>query len=217
VSETIISPHRRHSPFVEFIKSTLIGGLLVILPIGLVVMIVMKVVVMLRHAITPISSHLPEQLHFPTLIAALLLLIACFAAGLVARTHAGKSVGKFFERVILDQVPGYSLVRTLVRSIASVETSDTFKPALVDIEDALVPAFVVEVHTDGRYTIFVPSAPTPGIGAIYIMEAARVHLLDTSLLKTVKCVSRWGAGSAELLKAMRKPHTDVATAPPPSS
>jgi uncharacterized membrane protein len=213
--ETPMTPSQRQSPLVEFIKSTLIGGLLVILPIGLVVVMGIKIVGMLRNAIAPVSSHLPEQLHFPNAIAAILLLIVCFATGLVTRTYAGRNIGTFFERVILNQIPGYGMVRSLIRSITGIETSDTFRPAFVEIEDALVPAFVVEVHTDGRYTIFVPSAPTPGIGAIYIMDGARVHLLDTSLLKTVKCVSRWGAGSAELLQAMRKPHTDVAASSHP--
>lgn len=217
MNETTISPSTQHSPLVEFIKSTLIGGLLVIVPIGLVVVLLMKIIGLLERVITPVSSHLPDQLRFPTLIAALLLLIACFVAGLVARTHAGRSVGHFLERVILDQVPGYAMVRTLVRSIASVEASETFRPALVEIEEALVPAFVVEAHADGRYTVFVPSAPTPGIGAIYIMARERVHLLDTSLLKTVKCVSRWGAGSTELLQAMREPQAAVAAATPRST
>jgi uncharacterized membrane protein len=203
----------QHSPLVEFIKSTLIGGLLVILPIGLVVVLVMKIVGLLEGVIAPIANHLPEQLRFPTVIAAALLLAACLAAGLVARTRAGRSAGSFFERVFLKHVPGYALVRTLVRSVASIEESDTFRPALVEIEESLVPAFVVEAHPDGRYTVFVPSAPTPGIGVIYIMAAERVHLLDISLLKTIKCISRWGAGSGELVLAMRESQTAVGEAP----
>ena len=69
----------------------------------------------------------------------------------------------------------------------------------------LVPAFVVEKHADGRYTVFVPSAPTPAVGAIYIIPKERVHFVDAPFLTAVKCVSSWGAGSAELLKAMRAP------------
>jgi uncharacterized membrane protein len=69
----------------------------------------------------------------------------------------------------------------------------------------LVPAFVVEENLDGRYTVFVPAAPNPTSGAIYIMEKTRVHLLNISVLKTAKCVSEWGVGSEELLKSMRAP------------
>lgn len=85
-------------------------------------------------------------------------------------------------------------------------------PALVEIEDALVPAFVVEENFDGRYTVFVPAAPNPASGAIYIMDKTRVHLLNISVLKTAKCVSEWGVGSEALSKAMRPP--DVVLEPP---
>ena len=101
------------------------------------------------------------------------------------------------------------MVRSFVRRLGNMEESDLFALALVEIEDALVPAFVVEENLDGRYTVFVPAAPNPASGAIYIMDKARVHLLNISVLKTVKCVSEWGVGSEELLKAMRTPEIEV--------
>jgi uncharacterized membrane protein len=192
-----------HSPLIQFLQSTFLGGVLVILPIGLAAMLVMKIVDVLRGVLDPITSHLPDRLRFPTLIASALLFLACFFAGLLARTRAGRACGSFIERAILGHIPGYAMVRAFVHSLGNIEESDSLKPALVEIEDALVPAFVVEVHADNRCTVFVPSAPTPAVGAIYIMAMARVHLLDISMLKTMKCVSRWGAGSEELLKAMR--------------
>jgi hypothetical protein len=85
----------------------------------------------------------------------------------------------------------------------NVEESEKFAPALVEIEDALVPAFVVEEHTDGRYTVFVPSAPTPAVGVVYIIARARVHIVDAPFMKTVKCISSWGVGSKDLVLAIR--------------
>jgi uncharacterized membrane protein len=81
-----------------------------------------------------------------------------------------------------------------------------WKPALAEIEDALVPAFIIEEFEDGRYTIFVPSSPSPFTGAVYILGRERVHLLDASLAQTVQVVSRWGSGSRDLVAAM-KPST----------
>jgi uncharacterized membrane protein len=75
----------------------------------------------------------------------------------------------------------------------TVRESDLFAPALVEIEDAMVPAFVVAENLDGRCTVFVPAAPNPASGAIYIMDKTRVHLMSISVLKTAKCVSEWGA------------------------
>ena len=73
----------------------------------------------------------------------------------------------------------------------------------VEIEDALVPAFIIEEFDDGRFTVFVPSAPTPLSGSVYILTPERVHLLDISFTTAVKSLSRWGSGSKELVAAMK--------------
>jgi uncharacterized membrane protein len=79
-----------------------------------------------------------------------------------------------------------------------------WKPALAEIEEALVPAFIVEELDDGRYTVFVPSVPTPFAGAIYILTAERVHPVDVPFTQAIQVITRWGAGSGELVAAMRE-------------
>lgn len=193
----------------EFIKSTLLSGVLVILPLCLVLVIVLKIVVMIQPLSEPLVEWLPHEFRFPALIAVLLLLIACLLAGLLAQTRAGRGFGTSVENAVLHRIPGYSTVRSLTRRIANAEESAKFAPALVEIEEALVPAFVVEEHPDGRYTVFVPSAPTPAVGAIYIMARTRVHLVDAPFMKTVTCVSSWGVGAAELVQTMRAPEEKI--------
>jgi len=85
------------------------------------------------------------------------------------------------------------------------ERDSSWKPALVEIEDALVPGFVIEELVDGSCTVFVPSVPTPMAGAIYVLDRARVHLVNVSFAQTVKTISRWGSGMSELVAAMEKP------------
>ncbi len=79
-----------------------------------------------------------------------------------------------------------------------------WKPALAEIEDALVPAFIVEELGDGRFTVFVPSVPTPLAGAIYILPAARVHPVNIPFTQALKVITRWGSGSKELVAAMQE-------------
>lgn len=189
---------------IQFFKSTLINGLLVVLPFGLVIVLIIKIIEMLRHITVPIISLLPKTLHYPFTITAIFLIALCFIVGLTLRVSPNLGFGKFFERHVLNPIPGYQIIRDLISRIAGVSVNDKYSPALVEIEDALVPAFVVESHPDDKYTVFVPSAPTPGVGAIYIISKQRVHLLDVSLLQAVKCISQWGAGSGELLKTMKK-------------
>jgi uncharacterized membrane protein len=192
----------RQSPR-EFIKSTFISGVLVILPLGLATVVVLKIVGMIVPFATPLVEWLPQRFRFPVLLAFLILLLACVAAGLLAQTSAGQAIGNSVEAAILNHIPGYSMVRSLTRRIGNVEESEKFAPAFLELENALVPAFVVEEHADGRYTVFVPSAPTPAVGAIYIVNRERVLVIDAPFLHAVKCVSSWGVGSKALLQSVR--------------
>jgi uncharacterized membrane protein len=85
------------------------------------------------------------------------------------------------------------------------ESEETaWKPALAEIEEALVPAFIIEELDDGRLTVFVPSVPTPFAGAIYILSSDRVHPLNVPFTLAVKAISRWGSGSKDLVAAMER-------------
>lgn len=188
---------------IEFIKTTIIGGLLVLLPIGLLVLIVAKAISGAMAVIGPIAAQLPTGTRFSNVIALALIIAGCFGAGLILRTVLGQRIKTLLERRVLERLPGYSLLRSLTRRVAGEEEGQKFAVAFAVIEDALVPAFIVEEHADGRYTVFVPSVPTPAVGALYILPRERVYLVDAPFTKAVACISRWGEGSGELLAAMR--------------
>jgi uncharacterized membrane protein len=106
---------------------------------------------------------------------------------------------KFFERI-----PGYALLRSLTQQVAGQGRGNTWKPALVEIEEAFVPAFIIEDFGDGRFAVFVPSIPTPLAGAVYILDGRRVHALDVPFTQALQVVSRWGAGSKDLVAVMER-------------
>jgi hypothetical protein len=108
------------------------------------------------------------------------------------------------ENSLLQKIPGYGVFRSMTRQMAGDSGENAWKPALAEIEDALVPAFIVEELDDGRFTVFVPSVPTPLAGAIYILTAARVHPVDVPFTQAVKVITRWGSGSRELVAAMQE-------------
>ena len=187
----------------EFTKTTLIGGILVVLPIYLAILLLAKTFVGLLALIAPVTEHLPATLELRQLIAIAVVLAVCFAAGLVVRTGPGLWAKNKVERHLLERIPGYTLLRGLAGRVAGKTQDETFTPALVRFDDGLMPAFVVEELPDGRYAIFVPSVPTPAAGSLYIMDRERVQLLDVPFTKAVGVISKWGAGSGELVAAPR--------------
>jgi hypothetical protein len=90
----------------------------------------------------------------------------------------GKRVRNWIEKTVFERIPGYTLIRSLAHQVAGQSRGSTWKAALVEIADALVPAFIIEELDDERYTVFVPSIPTPFAGAVYVLDRQRVHPVD---------------------------------------
>jgi len=111
------------------------------------------------------------------------------------------------EKTFFGRLPGYALFRGLTQRLAGESDESMWKPVLAEIEDALVPAFIIEEFDDGRYTVFVPSVPTPFAGAVYILNRERVHPVDIPFTDAMKSISRWGSGSKNMVAAISKKHS----------
>jgi len=197
------------SKFTQSVTSAFVTGLLIIAPIYLGVLLLLKIMQSMAGLVRPIARLLPDWLPAEGLLSLLLVLLVCLVVGLLVRTRAGQAM---LGHTVFEKLPGYTLFRSLTMRIAGKADNVTWKPALAEIEEALVPAFIIEEFADGRYTVFVPSVPTPLAGAVYILTRERVHPLSVGFGQAFKTVSRWGAGSKELVAAMehvppgRAPH-----------
>ena len=190
-------------PLLEFVKITLVGGLLIVLPVWLSLLLLFKAIKGAMAMLLPIAKLLPQSVVHEKIVALVLLLAICFAVGLLVRTAMGKRIGDWLELHLLGRLPGFSVIRSMIGQFAGEKDEQSFQPALVEIEEALVPAFIIEKHADGQFTVFVSSSPTPMAGAIYILQPERVHPVDVPLRKAMVCVTKWGAGAAEMRTAMR--------------
>ena len=188
----------------EFVKTTVVGGLVVILPLAAAMLLTVKMLTVLEGAVDPVATALPYGGPGPRVLALVLILGGCFVTGLLVRTGAGRRANRWLEQRVLERLPAYSLLRNLGRQVAGEGTGSGMAPALAEIEEALVPAFIVEELDDGRLTVFVPAVPTPTVGAVYILDPLRVHRLDVPITQLVHSVTRWGAGSKELVAAIVK-------------
>jgi uncharacterized membrane protein len=190
--------------FSKFLFSSFVAGLLVLAPIYLVALLVLKAMKSLVVLVKPIASMLPEWVPAERLLSLFLVLLICLLIGMIVRTAMGHTLWSWFDSSVLQKIPGYALIRSMTEQLAGQSRDQTWKPALAEIEEALVPAFIIEALDDGRFTVFVPSVPTPLAGSIYILTSDRVHPLNVPFTQAIKTISRWGSGSKELLAAMEK-------------
>jgi uncharacterized membrane protein len=187
---------------IEYVLTRLIAGLLIVAPIYLAILLVLKAMKSAAGLVKPFTHLVPAWLPADQFLSLLLVLATCFLIGLAARTPAGRAARERAENFLLQRLPGYAMIRSLTQRLAGETRDKAWKPALVEIEEALVPAFIIEELGDDRLTVFVPSVPTPLAGAVYILSADRVHPLNIPFTQAMKVISRWGSGSKELVAAM---------------
>jgi uncharacterized membrane protein len=187
----------------ELTKTTLIGGLLVILPIYLSILLLVKTIAGIFALLSPVTEAIPAGAQFRQVIAIVIALVVCLVAGLVVRTGLGLRAKNALERSVFERIPGYALVRGLAQRMSADGGDGAFQPALVELEDALSPGFIIEELEDGRYTVLVPSVPTPAAGSLFILPRERVHPLDVPFTQAVKVISKWGAGAGELARGVK--------------
>ncbi len=203
--------------FLQQLKSAFVTGLLVVLPAWLAVLLLLKVLVQLGVLVKPVSNRLPEGINHPQLAAILVFLIFCLLVGLLVHTRVGRLLGKALGENVFAHVPGYQPLRGIAKQFADFDSAEGFKPALIEVEDGcLAPAFLIESHANGWNTVFMPSVPTPMAGSIFIMPGARVHPVEIPVAAMIRCISKWGSGSAGILAAhenRRRPSIPVENQP----
>ncbi|MFP6874906.1 MAG: DUF502 domain-containing protein [Verrucomicrobiales bacterium] len=192
----------------QFFISTIIGGLLVILPVALFLFIMSWVFGIIRAAIAPLTKALLERTALPDIVADAIVVVAlillCFMVGVVLRTRLGKWVYSLLEKKVLKKAPGYSIIKETVAQFIGNKKSPFSSSALVQIfgNDTMVSAFITDEHSDGSYTVFVPTGPNPTSGNIYHLPARLVHKIDAPADEMMRSIISCGAGSSALVKRL---------------
>jgi uncharacterized membrane protein len=185
-----------------FTMRALFAGLLIVVPLYLAILLLLQSMKSVAGLVRPLALLLPEWVPAETALSLLLVLAVCFLIGVAVRTRVGQAARDKIERTFFERIPGYALLRSLTEQMAGKSRENIWKPALLDGDEGLLLVFIIEEFPDGRYTVFVPSIPTPLAGAVYVVERKRVHPLDVPFTDALRMVSRWGSGARELVAAM---------------
>jgi uncharacterized membrane protein len=191
-------------PIKTFLKATLVGGLIFLVPVVLVLLVLQHALRLAGKIAQPIAALLPVShlggVGVATLLAAAILLLVAFLAGLLARTGPGRRVTHWFEESILGGLPQYRMVKALAEGLAQVENGDGMRPVLMRGDEGWMLGYQMEELPDGWRVIFLPQSPTPMSGNVLYVEASRVKPLEISMVDAMQLVKRLGIGSAEKLR-----------------
>jgi uncharacterized membrane protein len=193
----------------EFIKTTVIGGVLFLLPAALLLIVLGYAMRLTGKLVVPIS----KSLHLDnfgnvlgasaaTVVAVLIMILVSFVAGLVARTEFGSRMSRRFEHSILGGLPQYQMVKSMAEGLGHVENAESVKPVLVSIGDGWQIGYLLETLQNGWAVVFLPQAPTPMSGNVMYCQVERVKPIDISMMQAMSLVKRIGVGSAEVLRGV---------------
>mgnify|MGYP001817180898 FL=1 len=192
----------------SFIKTSLIGGLVVILPVTILVTVFLWLYTLITAWIAPLSTFLRTYSEYNELIANFiaisLVIAACFFVGVLVRTRLGGFLFRFIENRVLEVVPGYSMIKeTVLQVFGSRDESPFSSVAMAQVygNDTLATVFVTDRHRDGSYTVFMPTGPNPTSGLIFHLEGKYVHPVEIPVQDAMRSIISCGAGTAKLLQA----------------
>ncbi|MCD4731233.1 MAG: hypothetical protein K8R74_11560 [Bacteroidales bacterium] len=183
---------------VSFIKNRVITGVVVIVPIAVIGIIMSGAIKKLITVTSPFTSNMQiGGTLFRTIIATILLIIILglffFVGGLILKTYLGNRFKNWLKRTILENIPFFSTLNSVVHQITGVEKGNyaAVEVSLYDNENKLL-GIHTETLSDGRFIVYIPFAPVVTIGQVYIVNRENVKVLDISLKEFMDIISKIG-------------------------
>lgn len=189
---------------IKFVKSALVNGLAMLLPVVLVFLAIREIFELLVNIATPIADFFPEgtfeHVKETEIIAVLLIAGLAFFLGVLSKVKAGRVLGHGIEKYTLNKIPMYRMLKSLVGAFLNLESEESFKPALLAADNGdLEPAYVIEDRGRPRVVVMIPWAPTSFAGSVKLVKRERVHRLDVTLDEFSLSLTHLGTGLSELL------------------
>jgi uncharacterized membrane protein len=195
--------------FRNFLRTTLIGGMVALAPLTLIILLFRWVINLIGRNLTPVveallqdpdpNPYLKFALYVITFTAVLLFF---FLIGLIVRTRLRAFLNRVEDRY-LAKIPGYKLAKETVQQFFGKNRSFFKEVVLVDIFNSgtLMTGFITDDQGE-IITVFVPTGPNPTSGNIYHMQKDKVLRTGATVDTGMKSIISCGAGSSEIFNAI---------------
>lgn len=188
----------------NFIKTTLFSGLLLLFPLLLLFLALNEIAGLLMALVDPIADLFPagyfEGAYLPGILAALIIAVSAFVCGLLARAGFVQRLGLAFERNVLEKIPMYTMLQSISTAFLDAESSG-FTPALLGKSgSSQEPCYIVEEHGDGLATVMMPWTPASFAGSIKVAPVDELQRVNCSLDEFSRSISLLGVGVADCMR-----------------
>ncbi len=187
----------------QFVKTTVAGGVLFILPLVLVVILVEKAIHLLS---TPLAKVAPMFTDFSvagvtavSIAAVIALGLFCFFAGLLAKTRWAAHALQGLENRLLGNLPGYQLLKDATARLTGMENIEGAKVGLIPEGNGYRFCLVLETYEEWLLVYLADGGPAGGTaGEVRAMPSNEVIVTEIPWLGLLACLRRGGRGALEL-------------------
>jgi uncharacterized membrane protein len=195
----------------SFIKVTITGGVLFLIPMVIIVVLVGKAFRMLQPMFERLIVLLDVEtfmgVSLLTIVVAIFLCLLCFTAGLLIRLDKVKRLGKAVEEVILKFLPGFEYLKSMAGDQVGDSLRSKWKAVLLEDGDGWVVAFIVDQSEKGLTTVFIPECPRGDSGNSKIIQTSSLRYLEVTTMEAVNLLRHYGAGAGAILNQKELPET----------
>lgn len=189
----------------QYIRTTLIGGSIFILPLLLAYFIIHKTVEIFGPLLRPVLV----RLHIETLIGAaagtivtlLTLTLAAFLCGLFAHTTAGQALLKWMQAGLVSLLPRFHLMQGLAEGMDHDQGKEV-PIVLVPSDAGWTLALQLEERHGDWCTVYIPGSPQWTSGSVSFAHINDVHPVNMTLGRSLLMMRRCGMGSADICKIL---------------
>ena len=93
-------------------------------------------------------------------------------------------------------------MKNLGEKMAGTTPTEGYESVLVRFDDTWQIGFLVERISGGQVAVYIPGAPSPWTGGVFIFSEDRISPLDATSASTVSCLRKLGAGTGKLLEGV---------------
>ena len=165
---------------IKKVKSTVISGIILFLPIFILLSIFKSIYTKLYkygHKLTQILGlEGADEKKWVPFVTLLLVVVLFFICGLLARFAMIGKMKEWIENNVLLYIPTYSKYKAKMTAKLQPE-EDVRPPILVELNGAWKPGFLIKT-IDDKTTVFLPTTPDIDYGEVWIVENAKVTLLE---------------------------------------
>jgi uncharacterized membrane protein len=186
----------------QFVRTTIVGGLLFLAPIVVLIVILAKAFDYAKKGLNAVVVHIPAASDLSagaaTALSVTIIALVCFLAGLIAHTVIAQRVVNALESSLLSKIPGYDYLKQESASALGVAEIAELPVVFVPMEEGWQLGVQTEALSGGLVSIFVPGAPNPHSGSVFFFSTDNVRPAGVKLAAGLNCLRRCGSGASAL-------------------